>query len=266
MRYNSRFDIGVLISIKDKQSASHEVMSALVKGSMTETSLRKIAAFDFDGTSIRGNSPVLLVHSLFHDKMLSKYVVAKIASWGIAYKFHLPQNEAWVRGLVFTAFEGLPQEEADMYLRRFYDEVIEGEKRFRQQAATAMRELRDQGVEVLVVSATFEPIVQRAKELHPFDNFIATKMATNTQGCYTTSVDGPCIEGEEKVKSIRAYADARYGCGKWELVAAYGDHHSDAPLLAAAKQGFAVCPDKTLERKARRHNWTILDWSEDVKN
>ena len=237
-----------------------------MKGSMTETSLRKIAAFDFDGTVIRGSSPVLLVRSLFRDKMLSKYVVAKIASWGLAYKFHLPQNEAWVRGLVFTAFEGLPKEEADRYLRRFYDEIIEGENRFRQQAATAMRELRDQGVEVLVVSATFEPIVQRAKELRPFDNFIATKMATDTQGCYTTSVDGSCIEGEEKVKNIRAYADARYGRGKWELIAAYGDHHSDASLLSAAKQGFAVCPDKTLERRARRHGWTILDWSEDAKN
>ena len=233
---------------------------------MSGSTLHKIAAFDFDGTSIRGNSPVLLVRYLLRDKLLGKRVTAKIASWGIAYKLRLPQNEAWVRGLVFTAFEGLPQREADEYLRAFYDEVIAGQDRFRPQADAAMRTLREQGVEVLVVSATFEPIIQRAQELHPFDGFIATKMAVDEHGCYTTHVDGPCVEGQEKVNCIRAYADARYGVGNWELVEAYGDHHSDAPLLSAATRGFAVCPDNPLEREARRRGWTVLDWSEDVKN
>ena len=150
---------------------------------MSGSTLHKIAAFDFDGTSIRGNSPVLLVRYLLRDKLLGKRVTAKIASWGIAYKLRLPQNEAWVRGLVFTAFEGLPQREADEYLRAFYDEVIAGQDRFRPQADAAMRTLREQGVEVLVVSATFEPIIQRAQELHPFDGFIATKMAVDEHGC-----------------------------------------------------------------------------------
>ena len=239
---------------------------ACIEGPMTENTVHKIAAFDFDGTSIRGNSPVLLVRYLLRDKLLGKRVAAKIASWGIAYKLRLPQNEAWVRGLVFTAFEGLPRADVDEYLRTFYDEVIAGQERFRPQADAAMRALRERGVEVLVVSASFEPIIQRAQELHSFDGFIATKMAVDEHGRYTTQVDGPCVEGQEKVNCIRAYADARYGAGNWELVEAYGDHHSDAPLLSAATRGFAVCPDNPLEREARRRGWTVLDWSEDVKN
>ncbi len=238
----------------------------LAKGPTTDTSLRKIAAFDFDGTSIRGNSPVLLVHYLLRDKRLRKRVVAKIASWGVAYKLRLPQNEAWVRGLVFSAFEGLPQDEVDAYLRRFYDQVIEGQKRFRHQAEAAMHDLRNQGVYIVLVSASFDPIVRRARELHPIDRCIATKMEVDAQGCYTTRVAGACVEGKEKVRSMRAWADEHFGSGRWELVAAFGDHHSDTPLLAAAKQGFAVCPDNPLERRARRFGWTVLDWSEDVKN
>ncbi len=233
---------------------------------MTEKTVHKIAAFDFDGTSIRGNSPVLLVRYLLRDKLLGKRVTAKIASWGIAYKLRLPQNEAWVRGLVFTAFEGMAKDEVDAYLRDFYDNVIADQGRFRPQADAAMRNLHARGVEVLVVSATFEPIIERAQELHPFDGFIATKMEVDEEGRYTTRVDGACIEGQEKVNAIRAYADERYGEGNWELVAAFGDHHSDAPLLSAAREGFAVCPDNPLEREARRQGWAILDWSEDVKN
>ena len=70
------------------------------------TGKHAIAAFDFDGTSIQGNSPVLLVRYLHGDDLLRKRVLAKVGAWGAAYKLRLPQSEAWVRGQVFTAFEG----------------------------------------------------------------------------------------------------------------------------------------------------------------
>lgn len=58
----------------------------------------QVAAFDFDGTCIHGNSPVMLVRYLVRRRMLSPSVVARILSWAFAYKTRLPQNEAWVRG------------------------------------------------------------------------------------------------------------------------------------------------------------------------
>ncbi|WP_455164540.1 HAD family hydrolase [Slackia exigua] len=220
-----------------------------------------IAAFDFDGTAIQGNSPVLLVRYLQKRGMLGKRVIGKILAWAAAYKLRLPQNEAWVRGLVFTAFEGRAREEVDAFLRDFYDEVIEGQKRFRPQAAGVMEELRAIGAEVVIVSATFDPIVQRAREERGFDACICTRMEVDRRGLYTTRVDGPCIEGIHKVRSLRAYAPARYGEGKWRLAAAFGDHHSDISLLAAADNAFAVSPDNPLEREAKRRGWNVLDWT-----
>ena len=75
----------------------------------------RLAVFDFDGTSIAGNSPVLLVSHLLSRKMLKKRVVFRILLWAAAYKLRLPQNEAAVRGLVFTAFEGKPAAEVDAF-------------------------------------------------------------------------------------------------------------------------------------------------------
>lgn len=232
---------------------------------MSEQTKHKIAAFDFDGTSIQGNSPVLLVRHLRRHKMLQKRIISRVVAWGVAYKLRLPQSEAWVRGQVFTAFDGLSREEVDAYLADFYDERIGGKGRFRPQADAAMRRLHDEGIEVLIVSATFGPIVRRAQQLHPFDACLCTEMCVDEQGHYTTHVRGACVEGIEKVKAICAYADARYGASNWELVEAYGDHHSDIPMLEMAQHPFAVTPNSALEREAKRRHWDILDWDISVE-
>lgn len=223
----------------------------------------RIAAFDFDGTCIKGNSPVMLVRHLKKNGMIRKRIVSKILLWAAAYKLRLPQEEAWVRGLVFTAFEGMDKARADKFLMDFYDSAIESGGRFREQAHRTMEELRADGVEVLIVSATFEPIVRRAAQCHPIDGQLSTCMAVDSQGRYTTHVEGECVEGAAKVRAIREYADAKYGAGAWELTYAYGDHHSDSDMLAAAVHPFAVNPDNPLARRAKRNGWTILEWSDD---
>ena len=73
-----------------------------------EDGLVHIAAFDFDGTCISGNSPVLLVRRLMKLGMLEKSVLARIMLWGIAYKLRLPQNESWVRGQAGLARRCVP--------------------------------------------------------------------------------------------------------------------------------------------------------------
>lgn len=218
----------------------------------------RLAVFDFDGTSIGGNSPVLLCRYLVKRKMLRKSVVLRILLWAAAYSLRLPQNESWVRGLVFTAFEGKPREQVDEFLFRFYDEVIR--ERFRPQADEEMCRRRREGCVVMVVSATFEPIILRAMEHHPFDCQISTRMEVASDGTYTTRVEGKPVEGAEKLAAVRRFADERYGAGSWVLEAAYGDHHSDRVLLRAARKAYAVDPDRPLRRTAKRNGWTILDW------
>ena len=223
----------------------------------------RLAVFDFDGTCINGNSPVLLVLYMMKRGMLAKSVLARIALWAAAYKLRLPQNESWVRGLVFSAFEGRPCKEVDAFLAEFYDTEIA--PLFRAQADAVMRQRAAEGYEVVVVSATFEPIILRAMEHHPFDLQISTRMRTlpgegSFGRAYTREVEGLPVEGAEKVAALRRFADERFGVGAWRLVYAYGDHHSDCTLLAAADTAFAVTPDRPLARYAHRFGWKILDW------
>lgn len=218
----------------------------------------RLAVFDFDGTSISGNSPVLLVSHLLRHGLLSKRVTFRILLWAAAYKLRLPQNEAAVRGLVFTAFEGKPADEVNAFLAEFYDERIA--PLFRPEADAAMRAHAEAGETVVVISATFEPIILRAMEHHPFENQMSTRMCVDAHGAYTREVEGLPIEGEEKLAAVRRFGDERFGPGNWELAYAYGDHHSDRAVLAAAEHPRAVSPDRPLARTAREKGWEILDW------
>lgn len=201
----------------------------------------------------------MLVKYLVCKGMLDKSVIARILAWGIAYKLRLPQNEAWVRGLVFRAFEGKPVEEVDAFLRDFYDKVVE--PRFRASATEVMQGYIADGVKVMLVSATFEPIAVRAKELHPIDFQISTRMCATEHGTYTCQVEGIPVEGSQKLVELTRFADDKWGKGNWELVAAYGDHHSDRELLSAAQEAYAVCPDRPLTRTAESLGWNILEWN-----
>lgn len=219
----------------------------------------RIAVFDFDGTCLDGNSPVLLVRYLALHRMLRPLVIARILAWGIAYKLHLPQNESWVRGLVFSAFEGKPKDEVDAFLRDFYDKEIDAIVRPAARAEIARR--RAEGAHIVSVSATFSPILERAIERRAlFDHAIATDMQVDGRGRYTCDVACTPTEGDEKPRALARYADAAFGKGGWRLVAAYGDHYSDLPLLEAAEQPFAVTPGPTLARHAKENGWPVLEW------
>lgn len=218
----------------------------------------ELAVYDFDGTSIDGNSPVLLVRKLARKRMLKLSVIARILLWAAAYKLRLPQSEAWVRGLVFRAFRGRPKEEVDRFLSEFYDEVIA--PRFRDAAEASMREHQKAGRVVVVVSASFEPILIQAQKGHPFDFQVSTRMVCDETGAYTCRVEGAPVEGDEKPRAIRRFADARYGKGGWKVTHAYGDHHSDRPMLRMAEHPVAVSPDSSLRRTALKNGWEIADW------
>ena len=61
----------------------------------------RLAVFDFDGTSLDGSSTVHLVLDLLSKRKISLLTGIQTGLWGGAYKFHLPQNESWVRSKVW---------------------------------------------------------------------------------------------------------------------------------------------------------------------
>lgn len=219
----------------------------------------KLAVFDFDGTCIDGNSPVMLVRYLALHGMLKPSSWIPIIRWGLSYKLRRPQDSLWVRKLVFEPFSGKPVDEVDAFLARFYAAKVA--PRFRPKADEALRAHIEAGHKVVCVTATFKPIIKAAMLHHPIQYQVSTTMAVDEEGNYTDVVEGDPVEGEAKLPALIRFADRTFGEGNWEILWAYGDHHSDATMLEAAKHPFAVTPDKPLEKIAKEKGWPILEWS-----
>ncbi len=225
-----------------------------------ENGIVHVAVFDFDGTCIRGNSPVVLVRYLAFRGLIGLRPVLRLINWGFRYKFHFSQEEAFARQQVFTAFRGKPKAEVDAFLRRFCEERILC--RMRPDARAAMLAHAEAGHAVLCVSATFEPILARVVESEPIQYFVSTRMHVDEAGNYTNQVEGLPIEGAEKVNALARLADSAFGEGNWILDWAYADHYSDYDLLSQANHPHAVCPKPTLKRIAKKEGWPILNWPE----
>lgn len=223
-----------------------------------ERKVHGVAVFDFDGTSIDGQSGSLLTRYLFRNKIMSARRLARLIWWGIRYKLHLPYRQPESRELVFGALAGRSAAEVDDIMARFHDEVLA--PLYRPRAIEEVGRCHERGLTVLLVSATFEPIAELGARTMGADGFAATRMERDSSGGYTGSVDGPVVAGAEKYRAVARWCDERFGPGAWSLEAAYGDHHTDADLLARARRPYAVCPGKTLAVAARRNGWPILDW------
>ena len=224
----------------------------------TSDSIKKIAVFDFDGTVISGQSGLLFSAYLLRRHLSSISRTLKLLWWGTRYKLHLPQRQEEARELVVGALTQYSVEFANAVMHDFHREVIEG--MYRPQALEEVRCRQAEGCCVLLVSATFEPIAELAAEKLGVDGFLATKMQVGADGHYTSKVDGPVIEGAQKLVSATEWCNQRFGEGNWEIAYAYGDHYSDATLLSAAQTPCAVCPGPTLARLANKRGWKILNW------
>lgn len=217
-----------------------------------------IAAFDFDGTCISGSSPKKLVSILSKKKRIPAYKLFRIAMWGVAYKLNLPKDAEGVRSRVFSAFAGLSASNVNSFLRKFYHEKIA--PIYREEADAAMIAHLEAGHVVVLVSASFEPIIAAAMTEHPIQFALASRMHIDENGCYTDQVEGKPTEGADKLEVLTDFLNSYFGEDNWELGFSYADHFSDLEMLNAAKRPCAVTPDSMLRRVAKEMNWDILDW------
>lgn len=245
-----------IVRITPEAIGAKRLLSAIPQGS-PENPVR-IAAFDFDGTCISGSSPKKLVNMLGKQGMLSVYKLIRLGMWGLAYKFNKPRNDIAVRTRVFSAFAGMTAAEVNEILYTFYHKKVE--PMYREDADACMFAHLEAGHVVVVISATFEPIIAEAMTEHPIQLALASRMKIDANGYYTTEVDGVATEGSAKLDVLRQFADEYFGKGCWVLEWAYGDHYSDLRLLESAQHPCPVTPDGKLEAVALERGWDILNW------
>jgi HAD superfamily hydrolase (TIGR01490 family) len=227
-------------------------------GPAAHDGLVRVVVFDFDGTLLEGHSPVRMTRRLVGQGIIPWRAALQMLWWGVRYRLRIPVEQKEVRACLFKSFTQVPAAEIDRLITDFYHEDLKA--RLRPRALETIKRHKETGEIIVLVSASFTPILKEVSRDVEADWFICTQMEIK-DGYYTGKVEGQPPEGAQKLIQLTAWADDVYQKGGWMLATAYGDHRSDEPLLAAAGEAVAVNPDTDLERAAKRAGWRILDWS-----
>jgi phosphoserine phosphatase len=131
-----------------------------------------------------------------------------------------------------------------------------------EEALELIRQHREAGRLVLIVSASPEEIVRPLAAYLGADDAIATRARLDDEGRYSGELERYCY-GPAKVTAITEIAEQR----GIDLAAsyAYSDSVTDVPMLEAVGHPVAVNPDRALLRVAEARDWEIRRFVKPVR-
>ena len=218
--------------------------------------MRRVTAFDFDGTYIRHDSLPLMLRSAFG---WERYVLGLVVClpWIILFKLGLLKGGEAKQRLLSYFFKGMPHgrfEELCEKFHRSHPNLV------RHQAQVAMDRALEAGDQVLVVSASVREWVEpffRDKDV----TVLATELQVDDDGLLTGQYAQPNCNGDEKWRRIvQEVPDVE----QRELVA-YGDSAGDSVMLSHADVAYLRDFDTPIDmslpnaiHRGRRLFWVTL--------
>jgi HAD superfamily hydrolase (TIGR01490 family) len=215
------------------------------------------AFFDLDRTLIRRSSVLALAPSFQRRGLISRRDLAKSALWQLLFVLRGASAER-VRSAAeegMTVLEGFSVEE----LQHLVGDAMEPVLRplVYAEPLHLVRQHRDRGEKVYVVSATLQEIVEHIAEDLGFDGAIGSTCEI-VGGVYTGRTLR-AAHGEGKADALRELAEVE----GLDLSAstAYSDSYTDVPFLEAVGHPVAVNPDRRLRRIARLRGWPTVSFT-----
>lgn len=217
---------------------------------MTSTAF---AFFDFDDTIAKGDSifPYLL-YAIKRGYAPKRQLLT--AAYGFLRWKIQPSSGRKVKEMSLSFLKGRSVEEMDALAREFFREVQM--KAVFSASTEEFFRLREQGVKIVVVSASSDAYMRVLPEFLPIDAVIST-VCEVTDGRYNGKMGKNC-KGEEKVRRIEAWLHEQGLSIDKEKSYGYGDSPSDAPMLLLTAHPTLINPKRKLVEAIP--NGRILHW------
>lgn len=211
------------------------------------------AFFDFDDTLAKGDSIFPFLLYCIRRGYAPRQQVFKAAAGFLRWKLQ-PSSGRAVKEWTLSFIKGRTVAEMDDLARDFFRDVQQ--KHFFADAAPELFRLRQQGMKLVVVSASSDLYMRVLPEFLPVDAVISTVCET-ADGRYTGRIGKNC-KGEEKVRRIESWLTAQGLSICKEMSAGFGDSPSDAPMLLLTAAPHLVNPKRKLRQLIPEG--TILRW------
>lgn len=192
---------------------------------------RRIAAFDFDGTLTRRDTLVpFLARSCGSQALLQALrrtapLAVKARTGRLEAELH--HRDATKESLLRHLFAG---REASWLEREGRSYATTLHAKLRPEMVEQVRWHREQGHELIIVSASLQTYLAPFARAHGFHHVIGVELEAGASGHLTGRLAGPNVRGPEKAVRLRSWL----GGDQPEMLWAYGNSSGDTELLAMA--------------------------------
>ena len=190
---------------------------------------KKIAFFDFDGTITTKDSLLEIIKFM---KGRTAYYAGILLNmhWFMAYQINIISAGLLKEKVLSYFFSGTPENIFQEQCDRFAERGLPGFTRKR--AIAEMDRLREEGFELVIVSASAENWIRGFANKLSLE-LIATILEVKN-GMITGKLEGKNCSGEQKVIRIQQ----RWDLTGYEEIYVYGDTPSNKPMMALATRSF----------------------------
>lgn len=220
----------------------------------------KLALFDLDNTLLNGDSDVS-----WTDYLIEIGVLDPVEHHEQNQKFFQDyQNgildiHAWLRFQLLPLTKYSPDQLfswRDQFIQKRIKPII------RSKGVDAVEAHRDNGDQLIMITATNEFVTAPIAELFKIDELIAVQVERFDNGWYTGHSKGIPSFKEGKITRLNDWLlSESKQLSDYEEVWFYSDSHNDIPLLSMATHPIVVNPDDRLRQHAIAHNWQIKDFN-----
>jgi HAD superfamily hydrolase (TIGR01490 family) len=219
------------------------------------------AFFDLDKTVIAKASMVAFGRPFYREGLITRRLLLR-ALYGQLVYMYLGADEdrlARMRDSVLALTKGWSQSQVREIVEETLHDVVE--PIVYDEALGLIREHRNAGRAVYIVSASPEEIVAPLARYLGVDGHLATLSSVDDEGRYTGTTELYCY-GPQKADAMIEVAKER----GIDLSAsyAYSDSATDIPMLECVGHAIAVNPDRELQRVAREQGWEIRTFTRRV--
>lgn len=191
--------------------------------------MRRIAFFDFDGT-VTTKDTMLELFRYRYGTARFWWGFAVNSPFLLAMKAKILSRQKVKERILRWFFGGMPMEEFQSVCDRFCADIVP--RLIRPKALEEFQRLREQGFEIVIVSASAENWLKHWCNAQGF-TCLATRLSVSNNRI-TGSIEGHNCHGNEKVLRIRQH----FPLESDNEIYAYGDTSGDLPMLAIAHRRF----------------------------
>jgi HAD superfamily hydrolase (TIGR01490 family) len=215
--------------------------------------MKKFAVFDIDGTLIRWQLYHAVVNRLASENLLGGDFYDQIHSARLEWKNRAQPFSEYEDVLVRKFVSILPNVDAREYDRVVRDIWNEYHDQVYVYTRDLIKELREEGYFLLIISGSPSEIVEILAEYYGFDDFVACEFERNKSGHFTGKISTPV---RDKKLALQKLVD-KHGLD-WKNSIAVGDSGSDIAMLSQVERPIAFNPDHKLFDTAREKGWEIV--------